>query len=1212
MVSYVVAASVFVVGSSYLVQFVIEPPGTATANLEHLDQRLTSQHALGVLLETPGIPKAWGTSVPSLTRLGLIEPGTSIRLDPLKYESLARGKTDSSTASNGDVDYAEAKAALGLTNYDFHLRAYPVIDRNAADHGIRDMDDFRVAYVGSFTGETYGTQAQFEADALDNLDLTFTNATRTSNAAGDVFQQDSQIIRERLLPDIGATIQQDVISQGSGTAHDFYRVPASTYNALLTLNLTPPNPAPTQGMALSKDGYTLGYAKNREVRAIVGAVDTTGLSSATLVWAEWVDTGRENTTYDCGDYGFVEVSVDNGQTWDRRTDSALERSQDCNSPITKIHPANLSMRSLTLDSTCSCDNKANVLIAFHWVADNDNSIGYGWVVDNVRVTANTAGTLLLSKTFASAEYDMLVIGSDVTHNALVPADVKNGIRDFVDLYGGKLVVLGGDGQNTNWLDRLFDVGVGGSAPASSETDVGHPFLNIPNALAYKSYAKGTAWTFNGDHAGLFDLVVGDSPTQQHLSVSKNGTWGPDGGHAIVTSFEPHAWEKDEARRFFANAVLHGRYRYLNIDMGPTIPPSDDVASATRSATMNFRKDGGSDYGEIVFELHVWPGASTAQTLAAASKDASAPRSLTAGAADRQVWVNWTWPTTNGTGTPQSYKVYRSDSSDGALLATQELATIPVTGFNWTFHDYNYSAPDNGRTKWYTVRLLTETGVGAPATPVSATPYDIPGAPTSVVAAGGLGNITLTWTPPASTGPATILGYRIWVNDSPSTYAYSGEIGNGTFYSHANTSLWTHTFLVQALNGRGWGPNSSASNAAQPLIPASAPTLFNVTNLTLGKLDLTWAAPGSLGSGSLTGYKIHRSTDGSAYAQLVELVSQTNVSYEDFNVSGNTPYWYKIQAVTSVGDGSLSGAEVMRTKDPNQPAANPATFNATGAVPGHIALTWTPPASYGTGTLLGYRINRSTDNFQTTGSELVYLADPNNASFLDGNVVGGTYYWYRVRAITTVAQGFNSSTESDRSVFTLPSTPTGFAVSNASANKLALTWDDHAGDWGDPPVGSGFKIYRSTDGTSFAYLATTLTALNTSFDDATVADNTTYWYKIAATAAQGDSPQTSAASATSISPPWQTLGLQKTGSQALPPQITMGWTPPVSNGGSALTKYEIYRGTSAEDMLLYGQTADGATTSYTDALALAGPYYYKIRAVNAAGEGPFSSAVQMSV
>ena len=73
------------------------------------------------------------------------------------------------------------------------------------------------------------------------------------------------------------------------------------------------------------------------------------------------------------------------------------------------------------------------------------------------------------------------------------------------------------------------------------------------------------------------------------------------------------------------------------------------------------------------------------------------------------------------------------------------------------------------------------------------------------------------------------------------------------------------------------------------------------------------------------------------------------------------------------------------------------------------------------------------------------------------------------------------------------------------------------------------------------------------------------------------------------------------------QVSLSWSAPASNGGSAITNYKIYRGTtSGEETLL--TTVDN-TLTYTDASVTNGlKYYYQVSAVNADGEGPKSNEV----
>jgi len=71
-------------------------------------------------------------------------------------------------------------------------------------------------------------------------------------------------------------------------------------------------------------------------------------------------------------------------------------------------------------------------------------------------------------------------------------------------------------------------------------------------------------------------------------------------------------------------------------------------------------------------------------------------------------------------------------------------------------------------------------------------------------------------------------------------------------------------------------------------------------------------------------------------------------------------------------------------------------------------------------------------------------------------------------------------------------------------------------------------------------------------------------------------------------------------------VALGWSAPVSDGGSAVTGYRVYRGTSAGAETLLVAPA-GTGTSYTDATAVNGTtYFFKVSAVNAVGEGGLSN------
>ena len=75
-------------------------------------------------------------------------------------------------------------------------------------------------------------------------------------------------------------------------------------------------------------------------------------------------------------------------------------------------------------------------------------------------------------------------------------------------------------------------------------------------------------------------------------------------------------------------------------------------------------------------------------------------------------------------------------------------------------------------------------------------------------------------------------------------------------------------------------------------------------------------------------------------------------------------------------------------------------------------------------------------------------------------------------------------------------------------------------------------------------------------------------------------------------------------------VTLQWSAPVSDGGSAITGYNIYRGTASGGETLLTQV--GNVTSYTDTSVTNGAtYYYKVSAVNAVGESALSNELSAS-
>jgi len=103
---------------------------------------------------------------------------------------------------------------------------------------------------------------------------------------------------------------------------------------------------------------------------------------------------------------------------------------------------------------------------------------------------------------------------------------------------------------------------------------------------------------------------------------------------------------------------------------------------------------------------------------------------------------------------------------------------------------------------------------------------------------------------------------------------------------------------------------------------------------------------------------------------------------------------------------------------------------------------------------------------------------------------------------------------------IPLTPANLVATAASINSINLNWSDNSG------IESGFVIERKT-GVGETYSQIAVTGVNvTSYADNGLAESTTYYYRVRATNAAGDSPHSNEASATTPGAPTGNLALNK--------------------------------------------------------------------------------------
>ena len=176
----------------------------------------------------------------------------------------------------------------------------------------------------------------------------------------------------------------------------------------------------------------------------------------------------------------------------------------------------------------------------------------------------------------------------------------------------------------------------------------------------------------------------------------------------------------------------------------------------------------------------------------------------------------------------------------------------------------------------------------------------------------------------------------------------------------------------------------------------------------------------------------------------------------------------------------------------------------------------------------------------------------------------------------------------------PTAPVVKLGNSATSGKPMLTWKAVEG-------ATSYRIYRSTaKGSGYSLLGTTTA---TSYTNTGAKAGTTYYYRVKACNDAGLSPYSNIVSGQVKSvTPKPSAPVVKIGHSAASGKPMLTW-----NAVSGATSYKVYRTTSQNGT--YSLLGTVTATSYTNTGAKAGvTYYYKVKAVNSAGESAYSNIV----
>jgi hypothetical protein len=203
---------------------------------------------------------------------------------------------------------------------------------------------------------------------------------------------------------------------------------------------------------------------------------------------------------------------------------------------------------------------------------------------------------------------------------------------------------------------------------------------------------------------------------------------------------------------------------------------------------------------------------------------------------------------------------------------------------------------------------------------------VPAAPTSLVATGGDGQASISFTAGSDRGSA-ITNYK-YSTDGTTYTALSPVDASSPISIPGLTNGTSYSIYLKAVNANGDGTASTAVSVTPSTTP-SAPTSLSATAGD-GSATISFTA-GSNGGSAITNYKY--STDGTTYTALSPADSSTPITIS--GLTNGTSYTIYLKAVNANGDSSASTSVSVT------PAAPPADSSSGGGSTSSPTPTPTP-------------------------------------------------------------------------------------------------------------------------------------------------------------------------------------------------------------------------------------------------------------------------------
>lgn len=536
---------------------------------------------------------------------------------------------------------------------------------------------------------------------------------------------------------------------------------------------------------------------------------------------------------------------------------------------------------------------------------------------------------------------------------------------------------------------------------------------------------------------------------------------------------------------------------------------------------------------------------------------AAPTGL-AGSTLSSTELDLTWNDSNG---ETGYKLERQLTTT-PTATWGVVATIPADTT-----EYIVAGMTPGSTNVFRLKATNADGDSAASSTASVTVF--PDVPNVTVSAASSTSMTVSWT-----AVAGVTGYEVDRSTDGATWTANVATPSGSTLTFSDTGRAPNTvyyYRVRGTNAAGDGDSSSTVFGTTLL---AAPTGVTATAISPSQIAITW--PKIAGA---FGYKLERqltTTPTVTWGAVGSTISASTNTSIITGLTANTAYNFRLKVTNAGGDSAVSATATTTTLQPAPVLTSSSTATTS------VTLNWTNI----TGTT-SWKVEKSTDGGNWTALTTVSNTTV-TTTYTDTGLIADTEYHYRLRAVNAGGDSAPSTTVVQT---TLMTAPTNLAATSAGPGRIDLAWDAQA-------TATGFKLEQQTGTSTWAQVGDIIPAGATSYSVVSLSTNTAYTFRLKAVNDGGDSAASSTATATT-----RPSRPKIKGSAASDVAVNLSWP--------AVTGATSYTLDGSSDGSTWTQISNSITAAtYQDtALTANTVYYYRLRAVSAAGAGSWSNVLK---